>query len=645
MERVALTSDRSAVAPAEEYLHRFSESQFRSLVAEVKDYAIFMLDPQGRVQTWNEGAQRAYGYRAEEILGQHVSRFHPSDAREQGKPDEILKIAAATGRVEDEGWRIRKDGSRYWANVVATTVHGESGEIVGFTVIARDITEGKRIREDFLLEITNALLSKLDISEMLLAIAACVRRVKDFDYATLALYDAETKMFRIQQLDPSADEDIPPNEIVLPIAGTPAGWAYASGKPLLFTGEPGERLPVELPPHLVWQSVKSGCWIPLRGREGVLGTLNIFSRRRGSFSNEDANALLQLANQIGLALDNALAFRRLSDLNKRLAKEKEILEGELRTDHTFDEIIGQSKALTRVLKEAQTVAQLDSTVLIAGETGTGKELLARAIHNLSPRRGRPFVRVDCASIPAGLLESELFGHEKGAFTGAIAQQIGRFELANRGTLFLDEVGDIPLELQPKLLRVLQEKQFERLGSGRTITVDVRIISATNCDLSKLVASGHFRSDLFYRLSVFPVVVPPLRERLEDIPILAHHFLAKFAARMKKDIRGIPPDVMEALCRYSWPGNVRELEHLIERAVILSSGPVLRVPAFELTRPPGGSPAASSALADVEREHILRVLRETKGKVGGRGGAAERLKMNRTTLNSRMLKLGISRADI
>ena len=406
-----------------------SEGQFRGLVGEVKDFAIFMADPQGRVQTWNEGAQRIYGYDAAEIVGQPSARLFLADDIERGKPDENLRIAAATGRLEDEGWRLRKDGSRFWANVVATAVHGKDGELLGFLVIARDITEGKRIREDFLLEIANALLSKLDVSELLLAIAACVRRVKDFDYATLALYDAETKMFRVQRLDLSSQKDLPPDETVLPIAGSPAGWAYASGKPLLFTGEPGERLPVELPPHLLWQSVKSGCWIPLRGREGVLGTLNIFSRRPGAFSAEDASALLQLANQFGLALDNALAFRRISDLNKRLAKEKEVLEGELRTEHIFEEIIGQSKALTRILKEAETVAQLDSTVLIFGETGTGKELLARAIHKLSPRRDRPFVRVDCASIPAGLLESELFGHEKGAFTGAIAQQIGRFELA------------------------------------------------------------------------------------------------------------------------------------------------------------------------------------------------------------------------
>jgi transcriptional regulator with GAF, ATPase, and Fis domain len=280
--------------------------------------------------------------------------------------------------------------------------------------------------------------------------------------------------------------------------------------------------------------------------------------------------------------------------------------------------------------------------LILGETGTGKELLARAVHNLSPRHDHTFVRVNCASIPAGLLESELFGHEKGAFTGAIAQRVGRLELAHQGTIFLDEVGDIPLELQPKLLRALQEKEFERLGSTRTITTDVRIVAATNRDLGKLVASGQFRSDLFYRLSVFPITVPPLRERREDIPLLVQYFLSKFSQRMRKKIETVPPEGMQALCRYSWPGNIRELEHVIERAVILSPGPVLKVPVFEPAPAEAVSPSTSSALEDIEREHIIRVLREAKGKIGGPGGAAERLGMNRTTLNSRMQKLKISR---
>jgi PAS domain S-box-containing protein len=625
---------------------RLSEERFRRIVAEVKDYAIFMLDPQGRVNSWNEGARRIKGYRADEIIGLHFSYFYPSEDIERGKPDEELRTAAWEGRWEGEGWRIRKDGSRFWASVVITALHDEDGKLLGFTKVTRDITEQKRVREAFLLEVTNALLSNLDITKLLAAIGSCVRQVKDFDYAALALYDAETKTLRTHSV--AAAPGIPPLPagMLIPVAGSPHGWSYVSGKPLVLKGYPAERFPFELPEHLAKASVKSGCWIPLMSRGGPLGTLNLYSLRPGAFSEDDLDALAQLASQIAVALDNALAFQRISDLNARLAKEKLYLEDELRTENRFEDIIGNSKVLKRVLKQIETVAPTDSTVLILGETGTGKERLARAVHDLSPRRERAFVRINCASVPAGLLESELFGHERGAFTGAIAQRIGRFELAHQGTLFLDEVGEIPLELQSKLLRVLQEKQFERLGNSRTMTTDVRIVAATNRDLGKLVASGQFRSDLFYRLSVFPVMVPPLRDRAEDIPLLVHFFLSRFTKRMGKTIDVVPPDTMQALCRYSWPGNVRELEHVVERAVILSTGPELRIPKGELEPAQAVStvPETQSKLEDVEREHILRVLREAKGKIGGPGGAAERLGMNRTTLISRMQKLRISRKD-
>jgi len=628
---------------------RLSEERFRRIVEEVKDYAIFMLDPQGRVKTWNEGAQRIKGYRAEEIIGRHFSSFYPSEVAERGIPDEQIKIAASEGRWEGEGWRIRKDGSRFWASVVMTALHDEDGKLLGFTKITRDITEQKRVREAFLLEVTNALLSNLDITKLLTAIGACVRQVKPFDYASVTLYDPDTKMLRIHSI--GAEPGIPalPESLLLPVAGTPHGSVYASGKPLLLKGTEGERFPFEMPKHLADASIRSGCWTPLTGREGPLGTLNVFSRRAGAFSEEDVIALGQLASQVSVALDNALAFRRIADLNARLAREKLYLEDELRTETDFHDIIGTSRALKRVLKQIETVAPTDSTVLILGETGTGKERLARAVHELSPRRGHAFVKVNCASVPAGLLESELFGHEKGAFTGAIAQRMGRFELAHQGTLFLDEVGEIPLELQSKLLRVLQEKQFERLGNSRTMTSDVRIVAATNRDLNKLVASGQFRSDLFYRLSVFPVIVPPLRDRAEDIPLLVHFFLGRFAKRMGKAVEIVPPETMQSLCRYSWPGNVRELEHVIERAVILSPEPELRISLSEFesveTTDAQAPPKSSEKLEEIERGHILSVLRETKGKIGGAGGAAERLGMNRTTLNSRMQKLGISRKDI
>ena len=621
---------------------RLSEERFRRLVAEVKDYAIFMLDAQGRVASWNAGAEKIKGYTGEEVIGQHFSVFYPAEDIEAGKPEEELRRAAAEGRVEDEGWRIRKDGSRFWASVVITALRDQDGKLVGFTKVTRDITEGKRAREAFLLEMSNTLAAHLDIRQLLTAIAACLRQVKQFDYATLALYDGQSKMLRVQTLESAANAAGPAADTLIPLGGSPAGWAYTARRPLLLRGIAHEKLPFDVRSQLADQSVKSACWVPLLGQDGVFGTLNLFSRRADTFTEDDLGILTQMASQIAIALGNALAFRRVSELTKKLEEEKRYLEDELRTEFNFEEIVGESKPLMRVLNQIETVAPTDSTVLILGETGTGKELIARAVHDLSARRAHNFVRVNCASIPTGLLESELFGHEKGAFTGAIAQRIGRLELAHQGTIFLDEVGDIPLELQPKLLRVLQEKQFERLGTSRTITTDVRIVAATNRDLGKMVAAGQFRSDLFYRLSVFPIVVPPLRERREDISLLVHYFISKFAKRMNKTIESVPPETMQALTRYPWPGNVRELEHLIERAVILSRGSVLKVPLIELAPTEESAAAPSSSLEEIEREHIIRVLRETNGKIGGPGGAAERLGMNRTTLNSRMQKLGISR---
>ena len=382
--------------------------------------------------------------------------------------------------------------------------------------------------------------------------------------------------------------------------------------------------------------------MPLITANRTLGTLSLSSLRPGAFTQEDVDLLMRVANQVAIAIENALAYREIAELKNKLADEKLYLEEEIRTEYTFEEIVGESPALKRVLSQVETVAPTDSSVLVLGETGTGKEVIARAIHDLSPRRERTFVKVNCAAIPTGLLESELFGHEKGAFTGAIAQKVGRFELAHRGTLFLDEVGDIPLELQPKLLRVLQEKEFERLGSTRTLHVDVRVVAATNRDLTQMVEDRLFRSDLYYRLNVFPIIVPPLRERAEDIPLLVRYFAQKHARRMDRHIETIPAEEMEALTRYHWPGNVRELENLIERAVILSRGPALHVPLPE-DRLSGEAPAASPVtLEAAEREHILRALRDTNWVIAGPSGAAARLGMKRTTLQSRMAKLGISR---
>jgi len=384
------------------------------------------------------------------------------------------------------------------------------------------------------------------------------------------------------------------------------------------------------------------CAVPLISHGKVLGTLSVVSMQENAFSQDDAELLTQIGAQVAIAVENALAFKQIARLKDKLTEEKLYLQEEIQTEYNFQEIVGDSQTLRRVLKDVQTVAATASTVLILGETGSGKELIARALHNLSDRRERTFVKLNCAAIPTGLLESELFGHERGAFTGAIATKIGRFETADRGTLFLDEVGEIPLELQVKLLRVLQEQEFERLGSTRTMRVDVRVVAATNRDLEHMVEEQRFRSDLYYRLKVFPIMLPPLRERAEDIPALVRHFAQKFALRMKKRIETIPAEAMKALQAYPWPGNVRELENFIERAVILTSGADLRAPLSELKVLSPPSNGSLKTLEDAEREHILKALREAKWTIGGSGGAAAKLGMKRTTLQSKMQKLGIMR---
>jgi formate hydrogenlyase transcriptional activator len=392
------------------------------------------------------------------------------------------------------------------------------------------------------------------------------------------------------------------------------------------------------------EGIQTLCCIPLVTRKGTLGTLNLASREENAFMLQDLSFLKQVAAQVAIALDNARAYREIAELTNRLATEKLYLEDEIRSERNFEEIVGESPALKRVLGQAKTVAPSDATVLILGDTGTGKELIARAIHRMSSRKDASFIKLNCAAIPTGLLESELFGHEKGAFTGAVTQKVGRLELADKGTLFLDEVGDIPLELQPKLLRVLQDHEFERLGGNRTIRVNTRLVAATNRDLVKAVAERDFRSDLFYRLNVFPIRMPALRERGKDIPLLVRYFVQKFARRMNKQIETIPTETMHALSGWEWPGNVRELENFIERSVILSDGPVLNVPLAELRPTNYDGSRMNGTLQSLERDHIVRVLRETGGVIAGSHGAAARLGMKRTTLQSRMLRLGISREE-
>ena len=504
----------------------------------------------------------------------------------------------------------------------------------------------QRDRLQVVLDVTNAMVANLDLRELFQAVSESLRRLIRHEYASLVLYDPAKGQLRLEALDfPGGKSQI--HEVQLAsLEDSPAADAMRTRQPLLLNRIDVERFPSDIVRRLLDEGLQSAVCVPLVRGDRALGTLNVASMRDAAFAPHDVELLTQIGNELAIAVENALAFRQIEELKDKLAEEKLYLEDEIRTEYDFEEIVGESQSLKRALRDVETVAPTDSTVLIQGESGTGKELIARAIHNLSARRERTLVKVNCAAIPTGLIESELFGHEKGAFTGAISQKIGRFELADKGTLFLDEIGDIPLELQPKLLRVLQEREFERLGSTRTVKVDIRLVTATNRDLSQMIANREFREDLFYRLNVFPIPLPPLRERREDIPLLVRYFTQKYARRMNRPIETIPSEAMEALTNWNWPGNVRELENLMERAVILTRGSVLHVPLAELRN--GGETAAPamtgalSTLEEAEREHVLRALRESKWVVGGPAGAAARLGLKRTTLQSRMQKLGITR---
>jgi formate hydrogenlyase transcriptional activator len=511
----------------------------------------------------------------------------------------------------------------------------------------------ERDRLRLLLEITNSTTSKLDLSHLVEVLSTNLLSVTRCDFCALLLPDADTGELRLTTLyNPEARGSLCDGTII-PIHGSPCGKAFRTGKtqhandveevrddPEGFGSSVGQAFYQ----RVIAEGLVSGCDLPLTGRSGVVGVLAALKRSVSAFKREDVGFLEQVAGQVAIAVENALEYEKAIKDRDKETKQRIYLEEEIRAE--FGEIVGESPALKSALNLVSVVAPTDSSVLILGETGTGKELIARAIHNLSSRRERAFVKLNCAAIPLGLLESELFGHEKGAFTGAIAQKTGRFELANKGTLFLDEVGDIPLELQAKLLRVLQEQEFERLGSNRTHKVDVRLIAATHRDLASMVKQLTFREDLYYRLKVFPIHVPALRQRQEDIALLVRHFVSMYAQRMNKSINEIPAETMDALVRYRWPGNVRELQNFVERAVILSPYSVLRAPIseLELFHPRQERDVAMSGLAEVEREHIVRALEASNWVVAGPNGAAERLGMKRTSLVYRMQKLGIRRSS-
>ena len=596
--------DISTRRRAEEALSE-NEQQFRLLVEHVKDYAIFLLDPKGNVLTWNLGAERIKGYKPNEIIGRHFSCFYPEDAADK-KPTEELSIAAETGRYEDEGWRSRKNGTQFWANIVITALRDQTGTLIGFAKITRDFTERKlaeqalQQREKKLNLFFEYSPNAIIVSDLAGQITQVNGRVEQFfGYSRKELLGQTIEMlvpekFRKTHSAHRADYNAHPR--VRPMG---------AGLELFGRRKDGSEFPVDI-------------------------TL-------GPVETEGGRLVMSIIRDLS-------EIKQTEEALRRAELENLYLQDEFLPEHKFEDIIGESRRLKKVLKEVETVAATDVTVLILGETGTGKDLIARAIHQLSSRNKRTMVKLNCAAIPTGLLESELFGHEKGAFTGAISQKIGRIELAHQGTLFLDEVGDLPLEIQPKLLRALQEKEFERLGSTRTTPVDARLVAATNRDLSKMVANREFRSDLYYRLRVFPISLPPLRERKEDIPLLVNYFVDKHARRLNRKIERIPSGVMRSFVEWHWPGNIRELENFIERAVILSKGPDLRAPLAELEMQEENVPQNEVRLDAVEREHILRVLRDCKGMIGGHQGAAERLGIKRTTLNSKLKKLGIRRQD-
>jgi formate hydrogenlyase transcriptional activator len=511
----------------------------------------------------------------------------------------------------------------------------------------------ERDRLRLLLEITNSMTSKLDLRRLVDVLSTNLLSVTRCDFCALLLPGSDNKELRVTILYNPESRGSICDGTSIPLYGSICGKAFRTGKSQQFNtleelrhdpdtlGTDAGQLFYE---RIRAEGLKSGCDLPLIGRGGVVGVLSALKRSERAFDLEDVEFLEQVSRQVAIAIENALDYEKAVKDKDNETRQRLYLEEEIRAE--FGEIVGESPALKTSLSLVSIVAPTDSSVLISGETGTGKELVARAIHKLSGRSEKAFVKLNCAAIPLGLLESELFGHEKGAFTGAIAQKTGRFELADKGTLFLDEIGDIPLELQAKLLRVLQEQEFERLGSNRTHKVDVRLIAATHRDLAAMVKQGTFREDLYYRLKVFPIHVPPLRQRREDISRLVRHFTALYAQRMNKRIEVIPPETMEALVRYQWPGNVRELQNFIERAVILSPQSILRAPTSELEpfQPHRESNVPMNGLAEVERDHILRALEASNWVIGGRNGAAERLGMKRTSLVYRMKKLRISRAS-
>lgn len=623
--------------------------------------AVCLLDPEQRFVWLNDElaalngvpASEHFGKTLREVLGPFTEQIetHLHGVRASGEP--LLDVAISGFHpIRQTGvhWRLHLFPIRDQQGKL-TRLGMIVNELTGRDQPARAVQElDSKLHKDtdrlqMLAEINNLLSSNWDVPLLFPRISARIRRALRQEMASFVLYDAENHKLVRHALDFPLSKGLIMQSPVC-AENTPAQLALGKGKATIFSTEELENLQSSITQSLLDEGLQSLCCVPMMRPNGPFGALILGSTRADAFHEDDLGFLTQVANQLALAMVNHLASSEIKVLRERLGEERKYLEGEIEYEGHFTDIVGSSPALREVLQQVTAVATSGATVLILGETGTGKELIARAIHRLSERKDGPFIKVNCAAIPTGLLESELFGHEKGAFTGAISQKVGRIELAHQGTLFLDEVGEIALELQPKLLRVLQDQEFERLGSNRTIKVDVRLLAATNRNLPERIARNEFRSDLYYRLSVFPVLVPPLRDRKPDIPMLVRYFVRQFALRMDRHIEAIPQKTMDALTQCDWPGNIRELENLMERSVILSEGGVLRVPLSELRaqnqREEHRSPDRS--LDAAERQHILRVLQETHGKLSGPDGAAKRLGLKRTTLQSKMQRLNIRRKD-
>jgi formate hydrogenlyase transcriptional activator len=667
---MALSEDITERKEAEEALLK-SEERVR-LILDSAAEAIFGCDPEGACLFCNRAAVRLLGYdEPVELLGKnmHALEHH---TRKDGTPFPIDECPIYVGFHENRGVHIdddifwRKNGTsfpvEYWSHPML-----RDGKTVGAVITFFDITERKKAEEALrksaqrkrtLLEINNAIITNLTQETLFASAYEAIRRVVSFDRAAFLLYRPETKTLKLLSMDSDTETEFFRLGKEYDLQETRISAWVLDRQQAVVRGDLEKEQQSAGDQRLIAEGIQSYCVVPLVAMGNSIGTFTVWSEAKNRYSEADSELLQEVANQVALAIANMKSYEEIAALKARLEKENVYLQEEIRTVHNFEEIVGNSAVLLELLRRVDQVAPTDSSVLIYGETGTGKELIARAIHDRSARKNRPLVKVNCSAISAGLVESELFGHVKGAFTGAFERRIGRFELADGGTIFLDEVGELPLETQVKLLRVLQEREFEPVGSNRSVRVDVRIIAATNRNLQESIRAGSFRSDLYYRLNVFPLEVPPLRERRSDIPQLATFFFSRYSRNLGKRLEGISAAATERLKSYSWPGNVRELQNVIERALILSHGPILELDAdlayvstpeilpdapseaAAETRPRGPSFSMLPTLQEVERAHILAVLQQTRGVIEGANGAAKTLGMHPNTLRHRIEKLGI-----